>query len=231
MNLFIKLIFIRMVGVIEEIDSYLQYLVEKYFVFHELAELDEANTIDDIVILKRDIANDIEKLTDDNMIGLTKTVFSKFRFYNIDIKDKIGGFGSRLNLDVTEMIYLHYKKYKSLNSNSKRENLKINHEIDTNDTYFIDSLDTITTHQLQSAFGDFLKTGTNKDSFRYEYRFEFKTRGKKYKFSLYDYLNDNNEFYDIHDIFWHIASNTCKRDIIHLFKDSLITRLSETDCC
>jgi len=113
MNLFIKLIFIRMVGVIEEIDSYLQYLVEKYFVFHELAELDEANTIDDIVILKRDIANDIEKLTDDNMIGLTKTVFSKFRFYNIDIKDKIGGFGSRLNLDVTEMIYLHYKKYKS----------------------------------------------------------------------------------------------------------------------
>ena len=89
MNLFIELIFIRMVGVIEEIDSYLQYLVEKYFVFHELAELDEANTIDDIVILKRDIANDIEKLTDDNMIGLTKTVFSKFRFYNIDIKDKM----------------------------------------------------------------------------------------------------------------------------------------------
>lgn len=231
MNLFIKLIFITMVGVIEEIDSYLQYLVEKYFVFHELAELDEANTIDDIAILKRDIANDIKKLTDDNMIGLTKTVFSKFRFYNIDIKDKSGGFGSRLNLNATEMIYLHYKKYKSLNSNSKREDLKINPKIDTNDTYYIDSLDTITTHQLQNEFGDFLKTGTDKDSFRYEYRFEFKTGGKKYKFSLYDYLNDNNEFYDTHDIYWHIASNTCKRDIIHLFKDSLIAKLSETDCC
>ena len=44
-----------MVGVIEEIDSYLQYLVDKYFVFQELAELDEANTIDDIVILKNNI--------------------------------------------------------------------------------------------------------------------------------------------------------------------------------
>lgn len=230
MNLFIKFIFITMVGVIEEIDSYLQYLVDKYFVFQELAELDEANTIDDIVILKNNIPN-IKKLTDDTMIGLTKSVVSKFKCYNIGIKDKSGGFGSRLNLDGIENIYLHYKKYKSLNSNSKGENLTIKPEIDTNDTYFIDSLDTITTHQLQSAFGDFLKTGTNKDSFRYEYRFEFKTRGKKYKFSLYDYLNDNNEFYDTDDIFWHIASNTCKSDIVHLFKDSLITRLSETDCC
>ena len=230
MNLFINFIKVTMVCAIEEIDSYLQYLLDKYFVFHELAELDEANTIDDIAIFKREIPNDIKKLTDDNMVGLTKTVVSKFKCYNIGIKDESGGFGSRLNSDETEKIYLHYKKYKSLNSNS-RENLKINPEIDTNDTYFIDSLDTITTHQLQSAFGDFLTSGTKKDNFRYEYRFEFKTHGKKYKFSLYDYLDDNNEFYDTDDIFWHIASDTCKSDIVHSFKDNLIAKLSETDCC
>ena len=54
---------------------------------------------------------------------------------------------------------------------------------------------------------------------------------KNTSFSLYDYLNDNNEFYDTDDIYWHIASNTSKSDIVNLFKHNLITRLSETDCC
>jgi hypothetical protein len=220
-----------MVCVIEEVDNYFQYLIDKYFIFNPLVELDEANTIDDIVILKREFPNDIKKLTDDNMIILTKQVFSKFRCYNIGIKDESGGFGSRLNLDETEKIYLHYKKYKCLGGNSNKMHLTIKPDIDTSDTYFIDSLDTITTHQLQTAFGDFLTTGTKVDNFRYEYRFEFTNSGKKYKFSLYDYLNDNNEFYDTDDIYWHIASNTSKSDIVNLFKHNLITRLSETDCC
>jgi hypothetical protein len=162
-----------MVSVIEEIDSYFQYLLEKYFVFHQLAELDEANTIDDIDILKREILINIKKLSDDNMIGLTKKVFLTFRCYNIGIKDETRGFGDRLNSDQTEKIYLNYKKYKCLKSNSKKTNLTIKPEIDTKDTYYMDSLDTITTHQLQNEFGDFLHTGSDKDNFRYEYRFEF----------------------------------------------------------
>jgi hypothetical protein len=220
-----------MVCVIEEVDSYFQYLIDKYFIFHELAELDEANTIDDTAILRREISMEIKKLTDANMISLTKQVFSTFRCYNIGIKDNSGGFGSRLNSDETEKIYLYYKKYKCLKSNSKKTNLTIKPEIDTKDTYYVDSLDTITTHQLQNEFGDFLTSGTNDDDFRYEYRFEFTTSGKKYKFSLYDYLNDDNEFYDTDNIYWHIASNTDKSDVVNLFKGNLIARLSETDCC
>jgi hypothetical protein len=231
MNLFIYFVKITMVQVIEEVDNYLQYLLDKYFVFHELAELDEANTIDDISILKCKITNTIKKVTDNNMTSLTKTVVSTFKCYNIGVKNESGGFGDRLNSEESEKIYLHYKKYKSSAVRETETYLTSNPEIDTKDTYYVDSLDTVTTQELQNIFGDFLKSGSKNDKFRYEYRFEFITDGKKYKFSLYDYINDNNSFYDTDDIYWHIASDTCKNDIVNLFKDNLITRLSETDCC
>jgi len=51
------------------------------------------------------------------------------------------------------------------------------------------------------------------DNFRYEYRFRFAKDSRVYKFSLYDYRNENGEFYEDDDIYWHVASNTDKKDV------------------
>lgn len=221
--------------VTQEIDNYLRYLVNKYFVFNQLAEMDESNTIQDIDIIKANMKIDVKKITDNNMNELTKMLFSTFLFYNICIKDEYGTFGSRL-VD-PEVIYLHYKKYKCAIGSSSRErenSLVLNEGLDTSDTYYEDSFDTVTTNDLQSLFGNFLNTGSSCDKYRYEYRFEFTTDGKKYKFSLYDYVDDGGEFYPVDDIYWHIASNTDKKKVIACFKKYIIAKVAkskEPDCC
>ena len=58
--------------------------------------------------------------------------------------------------------------------------------------------------------------------------------GKKWVFSLYDYLNTNDEFDDENDIYWHVASNTKKQDIIKKFVDVLMTECDggkSNECC
>jgi hypothetical protein len=54
-----------------QVDNFLQYLVDKYFVFDPKAELDESNTIDDISILRRHIGTvvvNVKKVSDEIMI-------------------------------------------------------------------------------------------------------------------------------------------------------------------
>ena len=68
------------------VDNYLTYVIEKFFVFHPLAELDESNTVDDIDIFKRENVKNVntkKKMNDKNMIELTKDIFNKFKIYNI----------------------------------------------------------------------------------------------------------------------------------------------------
>lgn len=212
-------------------DNFYEYLIQKYFVFSPLAELDEANTIDDISIIKRDISNTAKRLKDNDMIDLGKQVFEKFLCYDIgtDITNR------KTSSDV-EDIYKLYKLYKCSNSNRTREretSLELDITLDTNDTQHVDFLETVTTHQLQKVFGEYVHSGGSEDWFRYEYRFRFTMDGKVYKFSLYDYLNEDGEFYNDHDIYWHVAANTDKPKIITTFLKSLEQTISQyhDDCC
>jgi hypothetical protein len=102
------------------VDNYLTYVIEKFFVFHPLAELDESNTVDDIDIFKRENVKNVntkKKMNDKNMIELTKDIFNKFKIYNICVKDPIVGYGDNLKTDRdAENIYMMFKKYKNTSS-------------------------------------------------------------------------------------------------------------------
>lgn len=217
-----------------DVDNFYEYLIEKFFVFHPLAELDEANTIDDVDIIKRNVNNTKARLKDDDMIRLCKRVFEEFRCYHIS-----DTFTNKLTENDAGNVYTLYKRYKCSASNKTRERettLECNTDLDTSDTTHVDFLENVTTHQLQRTFGDYIHSGGKDDNFRYEYRFRFTMDGKVYKFSLYDYLNEDGEFYDVEDIYWHVAANTEKKEVIQAFIKNLEITLqtsskSHDDCC
>jgi hypothetical protein len=212
-----------------EVDKFLTYILEKYFVFHPLAELDESNTIDDIEILKREIDTKKVKRTDASMIELSKKVFEKFRCYNIGILNEtcniLGGTDA-------ENAYILYKRYKSSSKKVEKEEeccnsskIRIDMNVNTKDTFYVGSLDTISTEDLKRVFGEYMCMGNENDDYRYEYKFVY---DNLYNFSLYDYKNDQGNFYDEKDIYWHIASNTDKKQVYKSFKNELINKIIDT---
>ena len=217
-----------------DVDNFYEYLIEKFFVFHPLAELDEANTIDEVAIVKRSVNVNKRRLKDDDMIKLCKCVFKEFKCYHIDET-----FTNNLTENDAEKVYTLYKRYKCSNSNKTRERettFELDNTIDTSSTEYVDSLEDVTTDQLKKVFGNYIHSGGSDDYFRYEYRFRFTMDGKVYKFSLYDYLNDDGEFYREQDIYWHVASNTDKKNIVCAFIKKLNQALCQTendhdDCC
>lgn len=226
-----------------QVDNFLQYLVDKYFVFDPKAELDESNTIDDISILRRHIDTyvNIKKVSDENMIKLCNKILECFRCYNIGLLVN-GSFGDQLGNMDSSKIYMNYKRYKCSSTSQTREretSLILDNTLNTNDTYYVDSLETITTQNLNAKFGDYIKSGKIDDNFRYEYRFRFAKDSRVYKFSLYDYRNDNGEFYKDDDIYWHVASNSDKTDVNTSFVkylyeyilDDTINNTHDTECC
>ena len=220
-----------------ELDNYINYLIDKYFIFDKRVELDESNCIvDSRDLMKKVDVNTKVKYSDTKFIELTKTILDKFLCFKISISFSLQ---DRLMLTKSDEIYLHYKKYKNSQNCKARETetyLKYDHNIDTSKTVYVDSLDKYSSKQLCAIYGDPLKTGKQGDNHRYEYKFELTTGGKIYIFSLYDYLNEDNEFYKFSDIYWHIASNTDKKDIIKEFMDSLSIEMetdhdNTNDCC
>ena len=202
--------------------GFLEYLINKYFVFHPLAELDESNTIDDISILQnflttRDVGSKTRLSDDSYMVDLCKGVIRDFRCYRIDnmITD-----ATKLCEGDAEEIYASYKKYKCSSGSKTREtetSLHLDNALNTSKTFFVKSLDDLCTDDLIRVYGQPRKTGLPQDDFRYEYAFRFAKGGKVYTFSLYDYKNDEGEFYDMQDIFWHVGSTTSDREVVREF--------------
>lgn len=215
----------------ETVDNYLKYLSIKYLIFDfntniELFEI----TFDDVNVIKKTIFDKNKKVKDCMMVKLTRDIFEIFRCYEIDSLLDEEKVCKELTMDEAEEIYLHYKKYKcSSNNVSETETyLILKEDLNTDDTYYIDSLDDVSTAQLKDKFGDFLDIGNKSSKYRYEYRFEFITGGKRYKFVLYDYLNSQDNFNEIDDIYWHISSDTKKTEVIDEFKLYL---MDKKDCC
>lgn len=206
--------------------DYINYLLNKYLVFDEKEEVFRDNVGNEIcdcdklmtsINVKSDIKSDID------FIKLTKKILAYYLCFeiniNIDIKD-------RIKESEAERIFYHYKKYKCSDIRETETYLKLNNELDTSNTEWVESVD-VSTSDLIDKYGLYCNTGNNEDKYRYEYKFEFIDKGKKWIFSVYDYLNTNDEFDDEDEIYWHIASNTKRDDVIKKF----ITMLPCKDCC
>lgn len=213
--------------------DYINYLLNKYLVFDEKEELfDEKEEVFrdnvgneicdcDKLMTSINMKNDIKSDTD--FIKLTKKILTYYLCFeiniNIDIKD-------RIKESEAERIFYNYKKYKCSDIRETETYLNLNNELDTSNTEWVESVD-VSTSDLIDKYGLYCKTGDDKDNYRYEYKFEFIDKGKKWIFSVYDYLNTNDEFDDENNIYWHIASNTKRGDVIKKF----ITMLPCKDCC
>ena len=209
----------------ETVKKYVEHLIHKWYIFKDSVELEPGNCVDETELIINDLVVP-SKITDKTMTDLTRDILERFRCYEI-IDDT---FQNRLTETKSVDVYQNYKSYKQ-NERSKREHaaaesdccgivgsLKQDCTLDTSDTMYQFSLDDITTKDLVSAFGEPVKTGTGEDKHRYEYKFRF----GEHTFSLYDWKNERNEFFDYVDIYWHVAANTRSKSIISAFKQSLI---------
>lgn len=195
-------------------DSYINYLLTKYFIFKNGVELDPGNAIENI----KNLNIKIEKIkSDKEYIDLTKKILSEFLCFEIVTKIELC---NRVLQDKAEDIFFHYKKYKCSGVRETETYLKLDETLDTSKTEWVESID-ISTQFLVSKFGNYMRTGNENDRHRFEYKFEFIDKGKKWVFSLYDYLNTADEFDQEEDIYWHIASNTKKQEIISNFMETL----------
>lgn len=203
-------------------DSYINYLLTKYFIFKSGVELIHGNEIED----KNQITSIIncKAKTDNDFLNLTREILVNFLCFDISVLIDIS---NRILEDKVEDIFFHYKKYKCSGVRETETYLNLDYNLDTSKTEWVESID-IKTQFLVEKYGKYIKTGNGEDKHRFEYKFEFINKGKKWIFSLYDYLNTADEFDDEIDIYWHVASNVKNGEIIKCF----IEKLNETmDCC
>ncbi len=196
-------------------ESYSKYLLNKYLIFkdnigNELKEFDK---------FKGNIKSDMD------FIKITKRILDEFLCFEINVNINID---SRINVCEAEKIFYHYKKYKCSTSDVRETEsyLNLDDKLDTSKTQWVESIDIITS-DLIHKYGNYIRTGKDNDNYRFEYKFEFIDKGKRWIFSVYDYLNTDDLFDNEDDIYWHIASNTKRGDIIKNF----IKMLREKECC
>lgn len=196
-------------------EVYSKYLLNKYLIFkdeigNELKEFDK---------FKGNVKSDVD------FIKITRWILDEFLCFEINVNINID---SRINMCEAENIFYHYKKYKCSESEVRETEtyLNLDDKLDTSKTEWVESIDINTSHLIHK-YGNYSRTGKECDNYRFEYKFEFIDKGKRWIFSVYDYLNTEDKFDNEDDIYWHIASNTKRGDIIKNF----ITMLREKDCC
>jgi len=180
-----------------QVQNYIQYILFKFCVFDSNCELVESNTINDIQIIIQKISKiqKLDKVTTASMLTLSRNIFENFQCF------PIGNLNDKINSDLSEIIYLHYKQYKSNNIRETETYLKFNspNAILPKKTFTF-PFENLDTDHLVNIYG--MST---------QYNFEFITKSKSFVFVI-DQSN--------------IITNTNKTDIIDLFKSKI-----QTSCC
>lgn len=215
------------------INNYITYLINKFLIFKKNTELHEANSIldQDIIILSIPTNLLKPKLNDTLFIKITEFILDNFLCFKISLYNLIKD--HQININDAENIYFQFKKYKNSDSKTQQSEttLTLEETLDTSTTFYIDSID-YTSKDLVRCFNNPLYTGNKTDPWRYEYKFSLSVKHKKYIFSLYDYYDDDDNFYEFKNIYWHVASNTNKKEIYKQFINQLNLKLNiKDDCC
>lgn len=193
---------------------FIEYLFEVWYVFKsDVALGNECISVNELEGIE-------SKVTDAELQEVGKRILLLYKCYDVlDVE-----FENRLTESCIENVYKTYKQYKQQRSKDTLINMT-HFDLDTSDTSYVASLDDVTTAQLMNGFGRYAMTGGDGDKYRYEYKFLF----KDYKFSVYDYLNDENEWYKEEDIYWHVATN-CTLEIVNVAFTKKITEIVNKIC-
>lgn len=190
-------------------EEYLEYLIEKYLIFDKRAELDEANTISDISKFRK---VEDKKLNDIIYIKKTEEILEQFKCY--DILDF--SFSHKKDISQAEEIYMLYKNYKISKSKETQIKIEIDNKIDTSDVKYVCSLDYCIDMEEKP-----LEIKGDKKKWNLEYKIILKYNKKDYKFSVYNWENNNK---------WHVATAIDNKKIIDVFLKELENK-RVIDCC
>jgi hypothetical protein len=188
----------------DELKKYTDYLWEKLEIECDKNDFEEN---------KNKIGKVNKKMIEIKMMEITSDILKKYICYDvIDIEKK-----NRLGEKNINNICEQYKKYKQNDKiNSIEPEISMDININTKDTYYIDTLENVTTKMLINKYGELIKTGDDTTKHRYEYKFLLKYKGKKYIYCIYDYKKDG-EFEKEDEINWHIGCNIDKKEITKVF--------------
>jgi hypothetical protein len=175
-----------------QVHNYIQYILFKFYVFDSNSKLVESNTINDTNTIIQKISK-IQKLdkatTTALMLTLSKNIFTHFQCF------PIGNFTDIINPNLYDVIYLHYKQYKSNNIRETETYLKFNDVVILPKKTFTFSFEHLDTDHLVNIYGIHTR-----------YNFEFITKSKSFVFVI-DKSN--------------IITNTNNTDIVESFKHKL----------
>lgn len=204
----------------DELNKYIEYLKEKLEI-----EFGEGDDESNESIIRNVGIKTSEKMSKSNLqikiYEITKYIIKSYKCYNIIDMEK----SKCLDQDDISELCDQYIKYKQNDKISGVvPELKMDNNINTLDTFYIDTLN-ITTNMLKSRYGDLIKTGDETSKHRYEYKFVLTYKNKKYVYCLYDYKCEG-EFEKEEDINWHIGCNVDKKEVTKIFIHCLKNELN-----
>lgn len=189
--------------------AYIEYLINKLVIFDKDADVDVCNSIIEAAKIIEKLQ--IPKICNENsIISLTQEILSEFKCYEVIDTE----FENRIDSSKAQDLHAQFKSDSLKPVGVKMD---VSDDVDTSDTFYVDTVDRVTTKKLVMKFGKLRHTGEDGDKFRYEYPFVL---GEN-KFVLYDYMCENGEFEKEAKISWHIASNTEDKEALSGFKKQL----------
>lgn len=114
------------------------------------------------------------------------------------------------------------KKTKKLEN--KIEEIVINMNLCTSDTYYLDTL-VYTTQQLVNILGDPEKTGN--ESTKHQFEWKFMIRNNVY--TIYDWKNEDGEFSNFEDAEWFLGGNSEDEENIKMFYQLMTKKLEDIE--
>jgi hypothetical protein len=192
------------------LDLYVNYLVDNYNIFEQDVYIDCTNCIADPCKIL-----DVLHTPDESALKVTEDILSHYICY--DTTDE--SFSRR----ITNASFV-LDKYKET-----VWHLTVSDDIDTSQTEYVDSFETLTTSDLTSVLGPPDKSNPKDCTYRYEYKFKFVKGKRDYTFSIYDYLDNNGNFYEEADIYWHLAGDTKDAAVIGEFQGALMKCLKKVN--
>lgn len=190
------------------VHQFTKFLLDKLVIFENNVELDLANCLVDTAKIHQKVTMPT-KCNEECMVKIAQGVLSAFKCYHaLDIN-----FVTRLDSSHAQELYGQYKS----DSTKPLNQLVLSTDVNTTDTFYIDTLPCVTTKILVETLGELRHTGRKGDKYRYEYPF----RCGENTFVLYDWVRDDGVFETDQDITWYIAGSTDDEKAIATFKQQL----------
>ena len=198
------------------VEKYCEYLINKLVIQTSVNELIGRD------MLLESIGRNVplsSKVTDLYLLEVTRHILREYFCYKVAYFTDM----QQVTVDSADELFMLYKEYKQCDSKPQKH-IKLSRDDDlvTLHTKYVCSLDTVCTKNLRELFGKVCQN--DECGTRFEYKISMQDNKKTYMFSIYDYYDDNDEWYAEEDIYWHVATlPSTPKAVVRTFVQALDT--------